>query len=46
VALSSLIAAAILVLVILSVLSGLIQQWLWMRQLGYQTIFWRLLTVK
>jgi uncharacterized membrane protein (UPF0182 family) len=46
VALSSLIAAAILVLVILSVLSGLIQQWLWMGQLGYQTIFWRLLTVK
>jgi uncharacterized membrane protein (UPF0182 family) len=43
---SSLIAAAILALIILSVLSGLIQQWLWMRQLGYQIIFWRLLTVK
>jgi uncharacterized membrane protein (UPF0182 family) len=46
VALVSLIAAAILALITLSVLSGLIQQWLWMGQLGYQTIFWRLLTIK
>jgi uncharacterized protein len=41
-----LIAAAIVFLVFLSVTSGLIQQWLWMRQIGYLNIFWRLLSVK
>jgi uncharacterized membrane protein (UPF0182 family) len=42
----SLIAAAVIFLVLLFVTSGLIQQWLWMRQVGYLDIFWRLLSVK
>ena len=33
-------------LVLFSATSGLIQQWLWMRQVGYLDIFWRLLSVK
>jgi uncharacterized protein len=44
--LGSLIAAAFVLLVILIVTSGLIQQWLWMRQVGYLNIFWRLLSIK
>jgi uncharacterized membrane protein (UPF0182 family) len=40
------IAAAIILLVFLFVTSGLIQQWLWMRQVGYLNIFWHLLSVK
>jgi len=31
---------------ILSVVLGLIQKWLWMRQLDYEGIFWTLLSVK
>jgi uncharacterized membrane protein (UPF0182 family) len=42
----ALIAAAIVLLIFLSMTSGLIQQWLWMRQVGYLGIFWRLLSVK
>ena len=32
--------------VVLSVVLGLVQKWLWMRQLDYQGIFWTLLSVK
>jgi uncharacterized membrane protein (UPF0182 family) len=42
----TLIGVAIVLLVFLSITSGLIQQWLWMRQVGYLDIFWRLLSVK
>ena len=42
----TLIGVAIFLLIFLSVTSGLIKQWLWMRQVGYLDIFWRLLTVK
>jgi uncharacterized membrane protein (UPF0182 family) len=42
----SLIAAAFILLVLLLVSSGLLQQWLWMRQVGYLNIFWRLLSIK
>ncbi len=42
----SLIAAAIIFLVFLFVTSGLFQQGLWMRQVGYLNIFWELLSVK
>ncbi len=44
--LGSLIAAAFILLVFCLVASGLMQQWLWMRQVGYLNIFWRLLSVK
>ncbi len=34
-------------LLVLSVeLSGMVEKWLWMRQLGYAEIFWKLLSVK
>jgi uncharacterized membrane protein (UPF0182 family) len=42
----SLIAVTVIFLVFLFVTSGLLQQWLWMRQVGYLTIFWRLLSIK
>jgi uncharacterized membrane protein (UPF0182 family) len=42
----TLVGVAIILLVLLSVASGLIQQWLWMLQVGYLDIFWRLLSVK
>ena len=32
--------------VVLSVVLGLVQKWLWMRQLDYVGIFWTLLSVK
>ena len=32
--------------VVLSVILGLVQKWLWMRQLDYQGIFWTLLSVR
>ncbi|MGB7169859.1 MAG: UPF0182 family protein [Acidobacteriaceae bacterium] len=32
--------------ILLTVLLGLVQKWLWMRQLDYQGIFWTLLSVK
>ena len=41
-----LIGVAIVLLIFLSLTSGLIQQWLWMRQVGYLDIFWRLLSIK
>ena len=36
----------IVLLIILTTVSGRIVEWLWMRQLGYENIFWRLLAVK
>ncbi|MGA9960084.1 MAG: UPF0182 family protein [Acidobacteriaceae bacterium] len=38
--------AAIAVIVVLTVIAGLIQKWLWMRQLHYLDIFWTLLSVQ
>ncbi|WP_054699938.1 UPF0182 family protein [Desulfosarcina cetonica] len=38
--------AGILLLIALSVSGGTIQQWLWMNQVGYAVIFWRLLAVR
>jgi uncharacterized membrane protein (UPF0182 family) len=46
VGLLTLIGAAVVFLILFSATSGLIQQWLWMRQVGYLDIFWRLLTVR
>lgn len=42
----SLVAVTIIVLTFLSVTAGLTQKWLWMRQLGYQNIFWHILSIK
>ncbi len=36
----------IVALIVLSKISGLVVEWLWMSQLGYVGIFWRLLTIK
>jgi uncharacterized membrane protein (UPF0182 family) len=40
------IGAVILGFIILAVISGAIQKWLWMQQLSYTGIFWKLLSVK
>jgi len=40
------IAAAFVLLVIFFTTAGLTQQWLWMRQVGYLDIFWRLLSIR
>ena len=32
----------IALIIFLSLISGFLQKWLWMRELGYQTIFWRI----
>jgi uncharacterized membrane protein (UPF0182 family) len=39
-------AVIILALIILSTITGKIVEWLWMTQLGYKNIFWRLLFIK
>jgi uncharacterized membrane protein (UPF0182 family) len=39
-------AVLILALIILSAITGKIVEWLWMGQLGYEGIFWRLLFIK
>ena len=44
--LTLIIGAAILGIIILAVISGVIQKWLWMQQLDYAVIFWTLLSVK
>ena len=36
----------ILALIILSMITGKIVEWLWMSQLGYVSIFWRILSIK
>jgi uncharacterized membrane protein (UPF0182 family) len=41
-----LIAAVIFVLIFLSLITGKLVEWLWMKQLGYENIFWRLLVIK
>jgi uncharacterized protein len=38
--------AGILLLILLAVSCGTVQKWLWMRQLGYTVIFWRLLSMQ
>ena len=38
--------ALIAIVVVLSIVLGLVQKWLWMRQLDYAGIFWTLLSVK
>ena len=38
--------AAFAVVIIVTVILGLVQKWLWMRQLDYSGIFWTLLSVK
>ncbi len=38
--------AAIVLIALLVVISGWIQKWLWMRQLGYTGVFWTLLSVR
>ena len=38
--------ALIAIGVVLSLVLGLVQKWLWMRQLDYVGIFWTLLSVK
>ncbi len=38
--------AVVAALIILSSLSGWLVDWLWMRQLGYETVFWTLLSTK
>ena len=44
--LAIIIGAAILCIIILAILSGVIQKWLWMQQLNYAGIFWTLLSFK
>ena len=41
-----LVAAVIAAIIIISLISGKIVEWLWMGQLGFQTVFWKLLSVK
>jgi len=38
--------ALIAIVIVLSLVLGLVQKWLWMRQLDYVGIFWTLLSVK
>ena len=40
------IVAAVVLIALLAVISGWIQKWLWMRQLGYTGVFWTLLSVR
>jgi hypothetical protein len=39
-------AVVIFVLIFLSLITGRLVEWLWMRQLGYENIFWQLLFIK
>jgi uncharacterized protein len=38
--------AVIALLIFLSLISGFLQKWLWMRELGYQAIFWRIWLIR
>ena len=40
------IIAAVVLIALLAVISGLLQKWLWMRELGYTGVFWTLLSVR
>ncbi len=42
----ALLGTVIGLIILLSVVSGWVEKWLWMRELGYENIFWRLLSVK
>jgi len=44
--LSLLIAAAFLLILVLGIITGYLEKWLWMRQLNYAGIFWTLLSVR
>jgi len=39
-------AAAVLLVILFSFIAGWIKEWLWMHQLGYVQIFWKLLSIK
>ncbi len=41
-----LIAAAVVLIFVLGIITGYLQKWLWMRQLHYMGIFWTLLSVQ
>ena len=38
------IAAAVLLIIVLGIITGYVEKWLWMRQLNYAGIFWTLLS--
>jgi uncharacterized membrane protein (UPF0182 family) len=40
------IGLGIIFLIVLSMASGLIEKWLWMRQMGYQQVFWKILSIQ
>ena len=40
------VAAFIVVLIVLAKTTGILEEWLWMSQLGYAGIFWKLLSIK
>ncbi len=40
------IAAAVLLIIVLGIITGYLEKWLWMRQLDYADIFWTLLSVQ
>ena len=40
------IAAAVLLIIVLGIITGYLEKWLWMRQLDYAGIFWTLLSVQ
>ena len=40
------IAAAVLLIIVLGIITGYVEKWLWMRQLDYAGIFWTLLSVQ
>jgi hypothetical protein len=44
--LRSMIAAAVLLIIVLGIITGYLEKWLWMRQLDYAGIFWTLLSVQ
>jgi uncharacterized membrane protein (UPF0182 family) len=44
--LSLIIAAAVALIIVLGVITGYVEKWLWMRQLDYAGIFWTLLSVQ
>lgn len=40
------IGSGIIFLIVLSMASGLIEKWLWMRQMGYKQVFWKILSIQ
>src|SRR5271156_5293013 len=40
------VAAAIVLVIVLAIITGYVEKWLWMRQLDYAGIFWTLLSVR